>query len=66
MTADTPLANVDLADIDTPALLTEVHRLTARIDPARLPQWHIGENIVVTYTEAMAISLEKVEKKSAD
>jgi hypothetical protein len=31
MTADTPLANVDLADIDTPALLTEVHRLTARI-----------------------------------
>jgi hypothetical protein len=38
--------------------------LTARVaDPSRLTQMHIGENIVVTYTEALAISLVKVEKK---
>jgi hypothetical protein len=41
--------------------------LTARVaDPSRLTQMRIGENIVVTYTEALAVSLEKVEKKSLD
>lgn len=41
--------------------------LTARVaDPARLTQVRIGDNVVVTYTEALAISLEKAEKKSAD
>ena len=41
--------------------------LTARVaDPSRLTQMRIGENIVVTYTEALAVSLEKAEKKSSD
>ena len=41
--------------------------LTTRVaDPSRLPQMRIGENIVVTYTEALAISLEKAEKKTTD
>jgi hypothetical protein len=39
--------------------------LTVRVaDPAILTQLRIGENIVVTYTEALAISLDKVERKS--
>lgn len=38
--------------------------LTARVaDPSRLTQVRIGETIIVTYTEALAISLEKAEKK---
>ena len=41
--------------------------LTARVaDPANLTKMRIGENIVVTYTEALAISLVKVEKKRSD
>lgn len=41
--------------------------LTARVaDPSRLTQVHIGDTVVVTYTEAVAISLEKVQKKSLD
>ena len=41
--------------------------LTARVaDPSRLTQMRIGENIVVTYTEALAISLQKAEKKPAE
>jgi hypothetical protein len=41
--------------------------LTARVaDPSRLTQVRIGETIVITYTEALAISLEKAEKKSSD
>jgi hypothetical protein len=41
--------------------------LTARVDdPANLEKMRIGENIVVTYTEALAISLEKVKKKKAE
>lgn len=41
--------------------------LTVRVeDPSNLTKMRIGENIVVTYTEALAISLEKVEKKSGD
>jgi hypothetical protein len=41
--------------------------LTARVaDPSRLTQMRIGENIVVTYTEALAVSLKKAPKKSAD
>ena len=41
--------------------------LTARVlDPSRLTQVRIGDTIVVTYTEALAISLEKAEKKTAD
>lgn len=43
------------------------HYLTARVsDPSNLTKMRIGENIVVTYTEALAISLEKAEKKSSD
>jgi hypothetical protein len=39
--------------------------LTFRVaDPERLTKVHIGENIVIVYTEALAISLEKVEKKT--
>lgn len=41
------------------------HYLTARVqDPANLEKVRIGEHIVVTYTEALAVSLQKVEKKS--
>ena len=41
--------------------------LTARVDdPSRLTQIRIGDNIVITYTEALAISLEKAEKKGLD
>jgi len=41
--------------------------LTVRVaDPAILTQVRIGENIVVTYTEALAVSLDKVEKKSSN
>jgi Cu/Ag efflux protein CusF len=37
--------------------------LTARVeDPSNLEKVRIGENIVVTYTEALAISLEKVNR----
>jgi hypothetical protein len=40
---------------------------TARVkDPSRLTQMQIGQHIVVTYTEALAISLEKVEKKPSE
>jgi hypothetical protein len=40
---------------------------TARVaDPSNLTKMRIGENIVVTCTEALAISLEKVERKVAD
>lgn len=41
--------------------------LTARVlDPSRLTQVRIGDNIVVTYTEALAISLEPTEKRGVD
>jgi hypothetical protein len=41
--------------------------LTARVaDPSNLTKIRIGETIVVTYTEALAISLEKAEKKTLD
>ncbi len=41
--------------------------LTARVaDPSRLTQVRIGDTVVVTYTEALAISLEKAEKKNVD
>ena len=41
--------------------------LTTRVaDPSRLTQMRIGENIVVTYTEALAVSLEKAEKKTTE
>jgi Cu/Ag efflux protein CusF len=40
--------------------------LTARVaDPSRLTQVRIGDTIVITYTEALAISLEKEKKKNA-
>jgi hypothetical protein len=43
------------------------HYLTARVaDPSNLTKMRIGENIVVTYTEALAISLEKAKKKKSD
>jgi hypothetical protein len=37
----------------------------ASLERAEAPM-RIGENIVVTYTEALGISLEKAEKKSVD
>jgi hypothetical protein len=41
--------------------------LTARVDdPSNLERMRIGENIVITYTEAVAISLEKVKKNKAE
>lgn len=43
------------------------HYLTARVaDPSNLTKMRIGDNIVVTYTEAVAISVEKAEKKTSD
>jgi hypothetical protein len=40
--------------------------LTVRVaDVANLPKLRIGETIVVTYTEALAISLEKADKPGA-
>ena len=39
------------------------HYFTARVaDPERLTKVHIGQTIVIVYTEAIAISLEKVNK----
>lgn len=35
------------------------------VDPSVLPNLRIGENVVVTYTEALAISLEKATKPAA-
>ena len=41
--------------------------LTARVEhPENLTKMRIGDNIVVTYTEALAISLEKAEKKNSE
>jgi hypothetical protein len=41
------------------------HYLTVRVaDPSRLTQVRIGDHIIVTYTEALAVSLEKAEKKT--
>jgi hypothetical protein len=41
--------------------------LTVRVaDPSRLTQVRIGETIVITYTEALAISVEKEKKKGAE
>ena len=41
--------------------------LTARVaDPSRLTKVRIGDKIVITYTEALAISLEKAEKKTPE
>jgi hypothetical protein len=43
------------------------HYLTARVAvPSNLTKMRIGENIVVTYTEALAISLEKAPKKTSE
>ena len=43
------------------------HYLTAHVaDPNRLTQVHIGDTVVIVYTEAMAVSLEKVEKKTGE
>jgi hypothetical protein len=39
--------------------------LTARVaEPSRLKKAHVGETIVIVYTEALALSLEKVAKKT--
>ena len=41
--------------------------VTARVaDPSRLTRMRIGDNIVIVYTEALAISLEKAEKKTPE
>lgn len=41
--------------------------LTARVaDPSRLTRVRIGDNVVITYTEAVAISLQKADKKTSD
>jgi hypothetical protein len=38
---------------------------TRVVDPTVLPNLRIGENVVVTYTEALAISLQKASKPAA-
>ena len=41
--------------------------LTARVlDPSRLSQVNIGQTVVITYTEALAIRLEKIAKEKSD
>jgi hypothetical protein len=41
--------------------------LTAHVaDPERLTKVHIGETVVIVYTEALAVSLDKVEKKAGE
>jgi hypothetical protein len=35
-------------------------------DPSRLEQARIGETVVITLTEAAAVSLKKAEKKHAE
>jgi hypothetical protein len=41
--------------------------LTARVaDPERLTKVHIGDTIVVVYTEALAVSLDKTTKKAGE
>lgn len=41
--------------------------LTARVaDPSRLTQVKIGEHVIITYTEAVAISVEKAKKKESE
>jgi len=40
--------------------------VTRVAEPSRLTQMRIGENVIVTYTEALAIALEKVEKNRLD
>jgi hypothetical protein len=41
--------------------------LTARVEnPSNLTRMRIGDNVVVTYTEALAISLEKLDKKGSE
>jgi hypothetical protein len=43
------------------------HYLTARVaDPERLTKVHIGETVVIVYTQALAVSLDKVDKKLAE
>jgi hypothetical protein len=43
------------------------HYLTARVaDPDNLTKVHIGDTIVIVYTEALAVSLDKVEKKAGE
>jgi hypothetical protein len=43
------------------------HYFTTRVeDPSVLTQVRLGDNVVVTYTEALAVSLQKAEKKSAE
>ncbi len=41
------------------------HYLTARVaDPNNLTKVHIGDTIVIVYAEALALSLDKVDKKA--
>jgi hypothetical protein len=41
--------------------------VTAHVEhPENLEKMQVGQNIVITYTEALALSLEKVGKKSSD
>ena len=41
------------------------HYFTTRVaDPSVLTQVRLGDHVVITYTEALAISLEKTEKKA--
>jgi hypothetical protein len=43
------------------------HYHTARVDdPSRLTELRIGDKIVLTFTEAMAVSLEKAHKKHSE
>jgi hypothetical protein len=41
--------------------------LTARVaDPSRLAKAHVGDTVVIVYTEALALSLKKVDEKAAE
>jgi hypothetical protein len=41
--------------------------LTARVaDPSRLAKAHVGNTVVIVYTEALALSLKKVDEKAAE
>ena len=35
-------------------------------DPDNLPQLRIGDNVMVTYTEALAIALEKRQQRESE
>lgn len=61
-----------IVEINMPAQTVTVQgpmgrTITARVaDPTRLTNAHVGDTVVIVYTEALALSLEKVEKKATE